>query len=302
MGDVVSVAIGEANLRISVANAESQKLALVYKAPTQKTNAKLMAQIFKQVDKVKDFEGIGIASPGLLHAGMGIIRKSRNLGLKELKIVELLEKRYKVPVFLTSRAIAGVMGEHLFGGGKNVHNMAFLTFSTGIECGIILNNRLLLGKEGNAHEIGHATIDATTDVKCGCGGVGHWEAFTSGSGIPVFAKYLLATKYAGQKSTLSKVKDLKAADVFDMAKKDVVAQDIVHEIGRLNAVGAGNMASIFDLELIFVGGGVALSNKGEVIDPIARNIGKYTVNSPPKVMVSPLGEKAVPYGAVADFM
>ncbi len=302
MGKVVSVAIGEANLRISLADTGTQSLNTVYKAATHKTNAKFLKQMFSAIDKLKNFEGIGVASPGLLNASKGIIHKSRNLGLADLNIVKILEDRYKVPVFLSSRAVAGVLAEHLFGSGKDCRQMAFLTFSTGIECGVILNGRLLLGKEGNAHEIGHAIIDANSSVQCGCGGKGHWEAFTSGSGIPVFARYLLNTKYEDKKSSLRSVKELHPQAVFDAAKKDKVAAGIVAEIGRINAMGAGNMSSIFDLELITVSGGVALYNKDAVLNPIAKDIGKYTVNKPPKVVISKLGEKTVPYGAVADFM
>ncbi len=72
--------------------------------------------------------------------------------------------------------MAAVWGEYLFGIGKGADNLIYMTFSTGIGAGIIVDGHLLVGKDGNAHEIGHLVIDINSGIQCGCGGYGHWEA------------------------------------------------------------------------------------------------------------------------------
>ncbi len=302
MSQVVGIDIGEGRLKIAAADVEGRKIRLVYDAPTSKTA--LLKQIFGVVDKLRGYDGIGVAAPGLLNANKGIIHRARNLGIKDLHIVEMLDKRYKVQTFLINESVASVLGEKLFGLGVGHKDIAFLRLSAGIECAVILDNKVLLGKDGNAHEMGHTVIDANSDVMCGCGRRGHWEAFCSGAGIPVFAKHLLDTKYSGSKSSLRNAKALDARAVFGAAKKDPVAKKIINEIARLNTMGVANIVEIYDPELLVIGGRVAISNPEAVLGPIKRGIRKYTtrLNRLPEIRITSLGDKATMYGAVADFL
>lgn len=303
MAQVIGVEIGETHLRIGRVDIDKKRISVVYRRETARGNA-LKGQILGALDRLKGYEGIGVSAPGLLNANRGILHRARNLGIKNMHVQEIFEKRYKVPVFLTNQATASVIGEKLFGAGQDYHNIAFLSISTGIECGVILNDRVLLGKEGNAHEIGHCIIDAESKLRCGCGREGHWEAFCSGSGIPNFATLLLETTYKGHESALRKARNLSAASVFGLAKKDHVAREIVKRIGRINAMGVANIVELYDPELIAIGGAVALDNEEAVLTPIMSGVRKYVMrlNRMPKIMVTPLGEKAAMYGAVADFL
>ena len=304
MPQVVGIDIGEGNLKVALTEIETRKITHVYRGPTAKGKA-LLKQIYGVVDKLRGFEGIGIASPGLLNAGRGIIQKARHLGIRNLKITEALERRYGVQTFLTNESVASLLGEKLFGAGGAYKDMAFLRISAGIECAVMLNNNVLLGKDGNAHEMGHTVIDANSDVKCGCGRKGHWEAFCSGQGIPVFAKYLLDTKYAKYVSSLRKAKALDAKAVFEAAaRKDAVAKKVIGEISRLNVMGVANIVELYDPELLVIGGSVARNNEDAIMTPIVRGVGKYTarLNRLPKIAMTSLGDNATLYGAVADFL
>ena len=75
------------------------------------------------------------------------------------------------------------MGEWIFGTGKGLKNLAYITLSSGVGGGVIVDNVLLIGKDGNAAEIGHMVIDFEGRLACNCGGRGHWEAYCSGAGI-----------------------------------------------------------------------------------------------------------------------
>jgi glucokinase len=86
---------------------------------------------------------------------------------------------------------AAVLGERHFGAGKGLENLAYVTLSTGLGGGAIVDGHLLIGKDGNAVEVGHITIDPGSSLICGCGSPGHWEAYSSGSNIPNFVKHSL---------------------------------------------------------------------------------------------------------------
>lgn len=198
----------------------------------------------------------------------------------------------------------------MFGAAKGLDNSAYVTLSTGIGCGAIVNGILSLGKDGNAHEVGHFVIDLEGRLKCSCGRPGHWEAYCSGRNIPNFVRMRLQemSSETVKNSLLFKrfrgdFSNLKAADLFASAKeRDRVSVKLVHEIGVLNAMGFANVVNAYDPSLITVGGAVTLENQELVLPPIKRHVGKYALNRIPRILVTPLGDDVVLYGAVATAM
>jgi glucokinase len=273
---------------------------MIYKKPVD--CREFMEQIYEVVDKVGKFDGIGISMPGTLDMNKGVLCYAPNLHMNNVNIVDLLQNRYHVDVSLSNDETAAVMGEKLFGAGKAFDNVVHLSLGMGIGCGVILNNRLLLGKDGNAHEVGCCTIDAFGTMKCSCGAMGHWEAYCSGYGIPHFAKELLKTKYKNEKSKLRDIRELTARSVYEAARHDAVAEKIIDEIGRLNAIGVANVIDCYDPDLVTIGGGIAIERPSEILEPIIKHVKEYAINRMPKIMITPLGEKVGLYGAVVDFM
>jgi glucokinase len=300
MGKIVSIDVGSTNLRIGLVERAGKSLRMIYKKPVD--CREFMEQIYDVVDGVGKFDGIGISMPGILDMNKGILCYAPNLNLRNLNVVELLQNRYHVDVSLSNDETAAVMGEKLFGAGKKFENIVHISFGTGIGCGVIVNDRLLLGKDGNAHEVGCCTIDVFATLRCSCGAIGHWEAYCSGYGIPNFTRKLLDTVYKNDKSELRDIKDLTASQVYKTARHDAVADKIVKEIGRLNAMGVANAINCYDPELVTIGGGIALGQPDAVMEPILKHVKEHTINRMPKIMITPLGEKAGLYGAVVDFL
>ena len=88
--------------------------------------------------------------------------------------------------------------------------------------------------------------------------------------------------------------------LFEAAREgDGVALRIIGEIGLLNAIGFANIVNTYDPELITVGGSVALFNSELILEPVKKNIPKYAINRLPEITITPLGEDAVLYGALA---
>jgi glucokinase len=170
-----------------------------------------------------------------------------------------------------------------------------------------VDNNLLSGKDGNAVEIGHLTIDLEGRLMCGCGKKGHWEAYCSGRNIPNFTRLKIgeADKKKVKDSLLFKnakgnLENLDSKALFTAATLgDHLSLEIVEEIGRLNAIGFANIVNVYDPSLITLGGSVALRNKKLVMKPIRRYLEDYTRNRIPKILITPLGVDANIYGAIA---
>ncbi len=253
--------------------------------------------------RISDIEGIGIGSTGPLDIRRGGLMKPTNIPYDFIPLVEPLESELGVRTILLNDCSAAAMGERFYGAGRGESNLAYITISTGIGGGIYVDDHLLIGKDGNAAEIGHFTIDFNGRLICGCGGRGHWEAYCSGKHIPNYVNIILEEKEKEEvkKSLLSK-KDgrITARDVYEAAKKgDRLSLEIVDRIGRMNAAGFACVNDAYDPSLITVGGSVTLNNKDLIIEPIRRYIQEYSRNRVPRIIVTPLGEDIVLYGALA---
>ncbi len=301
MGDIVSIDVGATNIRIALFDRDGGEVSEIHKDKID--HADFMGQIYRVLDRQRKFDGIGIAVPGRLAEDGKVWVYSPNMrGVTNLPVVDILSKKYRTRVRLSNDAVAAVTGEWRFGAGKGMRNVAYLTLSTGIGAGVVADGRPLSGKDGNAHEVGHCTIDASGAMRCACGSYGHWEAYCSGSSIPRFAELLMRTKFKGMESKLRRVEGMDAEDVYGAAAHDKVAAGIVEEVGRLNAIGIANLINTYDPEIVTIGGGVALNNRKAVLEPILRHINEYKFNRIPPIEITPLGEKVVFYGAVAGFM
>jgi len=310
---VLAVDLGATYVRVAIASCDGR---IVSKAKERvvregredaiaKQIIKMYENLIEEIGKVT-IDKIAIGSIGPLDMRKGIIINPPNLPFEKIVLKDPLKEYFKAEVLVLNDAVSAAWGEKHFGLGRNVENLAYITLSTGIGVGVIVNGKLLLGKDGNAHEMGHAVVNYDSFFKCGCGKIGHWEAYASGRSIPRFAKYLVQTKFKNllNKSMLrSKIVDntLEAKDVFEAAKKnDPLALKIIDELGKVNASGFANVINAYDPELITVGGAIALNNSKElVIDPILKYLDMYVINRVPRIEITKLGDDIVLYGAVA---
>jgi glucokinase len=256
---------------------------------------------------VQALRGVGIASAGPLDMERGILVKPPNLPFDSVMLTRPLREALGVPVCLVNDCAAAALGETTFGAARGIENFVYITISTGIGGGAIVNGTLLLGKDGNSHEVGHFVIDYQGRLTCGCGRKGHWEAYCSGRNMPNYARMRFeeiglktvrtSVLYRQLRGDLSK---LCAADLFSAARrKDRLALTLVAEIGVLNAIGFADVINAYDPSLITVGGTVTLKNVEAVLLPIRKHVGDYAINRVPEIKVTSLGENVGVYGAVA---
>ena len=305
-GYVLAVDVGATNLRVGLISTNG-KLIDVMRVPTPKggdPNAvalkvidlgrKLMAR-----NNVAKVEAVGVGSIGPLNIREGIVVGTPNNPLRNFKLKEPLSNAFNAPAYVVNDCVAAVWGEYWAGAGRDVENVVYVTISSGIGAGAVVDGHLLLGKDGNAHEVGHIVLDLRSDIRCGCGAKGHWEGLASGNNIPRFAS-VLASGWRGLKSEayiLATQGKLRAATLFELWRKgDVFATAVIKELEVINAAGIASVINVYDPEVVSVGGSVALRNP-DFMSLVFGRVKEFLINREPELTLTPLGDDAVLVGA-----
>lgn len=132
---------------------------------------------------LEQIAGIGIAAPGPLDYKTGVIFTPPNLaGWDRVPLGDIFTEQFHVPIFVENDAHTAGLGEYMFGAGRGASNIVYLTISTGIGGGVIIDGEILEGANGSAGELGHMTIDWHGE-RCNCGNIGCLESIASGTGI-----------------------------------------------------------------------------------------------------------------------
>lgn len=310
MSYVVGVDVGGTKTRVGLGNSRGRMVSRLSERTDKSSGptgiSRQTIRMIRSLVSPDRIRCIGVGSAGPLDLKDGSIVHSANLGFDRVPLIRPLEKEFKTPVYLANDCVAAVIAEKEFGQGKRCSNLVYVTLSSGIGAGVIVDNHLLVGKDGNAHEVGHITIDHSGKLECGCGKRGHWEAYCGGANIQNLIRLQMKSRTRKEvepsllhQASESGPRGLSSEYLFESARKgDHLALEIVEEIGRLNAIGFANIINVYDPELITVGGSITLSNINLILKPIRRLIGRYSVNRIPQIKPTKLGEDIVLYGAL----
>ena len=215
-------------------------------------------------------------------------------------IASVLEKELDRPVFIENDSRAMTYGEYIAGVAKGEKNMLFLNVAWGLGMGMILDGRLSYGKSGFSGEFGHFPLLENNRV-CHCGKIGCLETGASGSAVHrIFLEKLnegrasmLSEKYASGEA-------IHIEDIIDaVIEEDVLAIEVVEEIGTVLGRAIAGLINIFNPELIVIGGNVAAA-KEYLLLPVKSAIQKHSlniINSDTTIKLSKLGKKAGPIGS-----
>lgn len=227
---------------------------------TDQVKANIIKLLHRNNFKESDLLGIGIGCTGHIRFKDGIIITTSNLkGYKCYPLRDAIQSSFKIPVILDNDANAQALGEFKFGAGKGFNDMIFLTISTGIGAGIIINKRLHRGMTGTAGEFGHTIIEPDSDLICTCGNKGCLMAVACGMALPhLFQK----------KMKEGKVSKLRLPSDFDYTRidgkllkqgldiDDPVSKEIILDSGRYVGIGIYNIFQALNPSLIVLGGGL----------------------------------------------
>lgn len=196
---------------------------------------------------------IGLACPGVIDRDGKIVMYSPNLNWHNVRLVDTLEARLGLPVFMENDANLYALGEYAFGVGQGRHDLICFTLGTGVGGGIIHQGRIFNGPEGWGAELGH-TIVEPGGRQCGCGACGCLEAYASATGLQGMLRDLLA-----QGACQTGLMPGDGVKAMDMAAHngDPLAKEIFSRAGRYLGLGIINVVLATGIKNIVLGGGVA---------------------------------------------
>ena len=251
-----------------------------------------------------DLAAAGVGSLGPLDRSAGAVAAPPNLPVDRVPLVDPIEELIEAEVGLYNDAAAAALGERFYGPGDGL-NLVYLTISTGIGAGAIVDGHLLAGREGNACEVGHLALDPDGPRLCGCGGAGHWEGFCAGGNLADHARWLAAEADVG---TALDLEDLDAPTLFGAAEGeppggpggDPLAGAVLERAARFNALGVAAIVHAYDPAVVAVGGGVAVNNPAAVLDPVRDRLPDLVLRDPPAIRLATKAGDAVVTGALAS--
>ena len=238
---------------------------------------------FEALARGEQLRLVGIGAPGPCDPVSGHLINPPNLAgwRRNLPLAPMLSAALGVPVTLENDANVAGLGEYMRGAGRGARSLVYVTWSTGIGAGLILDGRLYSGAHGTAGEIGHMILDPQGPL-CACGMHGCTEAYASGT-------------------TIARLTGRSAADVFAAAAGgDTAMLAVVEAAAAKVGLALLNLTNLIDPDVIVVGGGITnswkLVSKG-LREPI-RNSPFVTPNRRPKVRRAALGRDVGLVGAV----
>ncbi len=212
-------------------------------------------------------------------------------GWEDFPLVERVADVWRRPVAMDNDANAAALGEFRFGAGRGYRNVLYVTVSTGIGAGVILDGKLYRGSRGLSGEIGHMIVQPD-GPPCPCGKRGCVEAVAAGPSIA--RDYAAKAGLAPESAT--------AQDVFRWANRgDQVARNVVQQAIRLLGIGLANAINLLDPDVVVIGGGV--SRAGDALfSPLREAVRANSTPSPPgavAIVPAMLGDGVGVLGAVA---
>ena len=296
--------IGGTKIRAAVFQAGNPKPVLVKKIRTrdkQQPPIERLVSLFHEMWPVDDpVTAIVVAVPGYLDINEGLIVEAPNVpGWINIPIRDILENEFHTPVLVGNDANLAAMGEWRYGAGIDHDNLLYLTISTGIGGGAIVNGKVLNGARGLAGEFGHITVVPNGPL-CGCGHRGHLEAVASGTAI---ARYVSERIALGANSSLSAIANPTATDVSQAAQQgDELALQAIQMAGTYIGRTLADFMHLFNPSIVIFGGGVIAA--GELIlEPIKKALPEYILGQAylekVQIVTASLGDDAGLIGGLA---
>jgi glucokinase len=244
-----AVDIGGTKIAVGMVDESSGQLLTRLESPTDPQRGPaygltLICDLLRQASSQAGgrLRGIGIGCTGPVDPFTGTLGPNEFLpGWEGLNLVEKLQSEFGLLVALENDADAAALGEYKWGAGKKVDRLIYVTISTGIGGGIVLDGKLYRGADGSHPEIGHHVLDPS-GPQCFCGARGCWESLASG---PALAR----------DGNMDSAQEVCAA----AGRGEQGALKAVEREGYYLGLGLANLVTLFVPDIISLGGGVMRS-------------------------------------------
>jgi len=262
----VGVDLGGTKILAGIVNTESGEIIASAKKRTLKESGKSIEEnLIETIEKaiyeaniaISELSSIGIGAAGQVDRENGVLIAAPNLNCYDLKLKEIIEKRFKTHVFVGNDVEVATIGEITFGNGVGYKNLVCIFVGTGIGSGILCNGELHRGASGTAGEIGHIIV-STGGRLCGCGENGCLEAYASRTAIEKRITGII------KKGHSSVIKDLLHENNIIKSKyirkalelNDEVVFNVITEAAEYLSSGIASVINFYNPELIIMGGGL----------------------------------------------
>lgn len=309
----LGIDIGGTNTKIGVINSKSElifsnifrtKSSIGFKEAIKRISIKIKDFLKQKNVNLEDIISIGVGVPGPVKDKSVVITFSNFSWEKNLNLKEEFEKHFNKPVYVDNDVNVIVLGEYWKGVAKGYNNVLMLAIGTGIGGGLIINNKLISGKNGNAAEIGHIKLTTNENAKlCGCGQKGCFESFASATGLirEAVSRLMVSNNTKLLKKYKNTWDDLEAHHIFSLAKEgDKLCQELVEYEAYYLAHGISISVNLLDPDLVVIGGGI--SKAGDyLLDKVKGYMKNWTmlnILENLEIKQSILGDDAGIYGAV----
>lgn len=270
----------------------------------------MVREVVSQADlEQKAISAIGVSCGGPLDTKTGIVYSPPNLpGWDALPLKAKLESEFLVPVTIENDANASALAEFRFGGGRGYSAVLYMTMSTGIGGGIVIDGQVYHGANDSAGEVGHQIL-LPNGPRCGCGKQGCLEALCSGPAIARRAQAAIQKQLVDEKPltallTLAdgRIEDVKSEHVLAAARTgDALALELVQETAYYMGWGIANLVNILNPDIVLLGT-IAVAAGDLLLDPIRETVSKFAMTRPAEaVHIAPaqLGDALGDLAAVA---
>jgi glucokinase len=225
--------------------------------------------------------GIGISSPGPVDPARGSVVEPPNLGPKFRNVLladDVSESQDGLPAFLDRDTNIAALGERAFGAARGIDDFIYITVSTGVGGAIVSGGQLLRGPDGLAGELGHVPV-SLDGPRCGCGGIGHVEAYASGTSLAREARALVASGGSAfleaRARELGGPNELSAKDVAEGANAgDRACAELMQRARRALATACVGYVNAFNPHRIVIGGSIAEAEGERLLRPIREAISR----------------------------
>ncbi|MFC0410065.1 ROK family protein [Roseomonas elaeocarpi] len=259
--NVIGIDLGGTQLRVALVDPAGR----ILRAERQRTDAQggpeaVIGQMRAMIAALRDENtaAIGVGLPGTFDAAEGrVIHMVALPGWRDVPLAGRLRELTGLPAALENDAKVAAIGEWHAGAGQGCRSFCYVTVSTGIGGGIVVDGRLLRGLGGLAGEIGHTRI-AETSEPCNCGQRGCWEALASGTALGRRARAAVAAEPACHLAAVAGDAPATGEHAGRAAREGcAVAARVLEEEAVLLGVGFRNLHHLYAPERIVVGGGVS---------------------------------------------
>ncbi|MPZ96287.1 MAG: ROK family glucokinase [Propionibacteriales bacterium] len=275
MGVTIGVDIGGTKIAAGVVDEKGTILEKV-RRETPATDAEAIEDAI--VDAVGELRGrhqvdaVGVGAAGLVDAARSTVLAAPNVAWRDEPMRTDLERALDLTVVVENDANAAAWGEFTFGAAEDADDTLLVTVGTGVGGGLVLDGELYRGAFGVAGEIGHLRMMPRGRV-CGCGSLGCWEQYASGTAMVRAAREAVAAgsgQVAGLLERAGGAPEQIEGPLITSAARDgdPFAVELLAETGRWLGEGIAMLAAVLDPAVAILGGGVSAA--GDLILEPAR--------------------------------